>query len=64
MEHSRREVAALLPLLLAATAKGEADTLPSKAYPFDQLPAKTKGGNETRAVLDGVTHAGCPLEVV
>jgi quercetin dioxygenase-like cupin family protein len=63
MEHSRRELAGFLPLLLAATAKGEPDTLPSKAFPFEQLPVKTKGENQTRAVFDGVTHEGCPLEV-
>lgn len=61
---NRRELAGLLPVLLAATAKA-ADTaeLPSKAYPFDQLPVKTNKENQSRPVLDGMTHAGCQLEV-
>ena len=63
MNHTRRELAGLLPFVLAATAKAEGDTLPSKAYPFDQLAVKTKAENQTRSVLNGMTHAGCPLEV-
>lgn len=61
---NRRELAGFLPVLLAATAKA-ADTpeLPSKAYPFDQLPVKKNNENQGRAVLDGMTHAGCQLEV-
>lgn len=63
MDHTRRELAGLLPLLLAAKAQADGDTLPSKAYAFDQLPVKTSGENQTRPVLNGMTHAGCPLEI-
>lgn len=63
MNPTRRELAGLLPILMAATAHADESTLPSKAYPFDQLPVKTNRENQTRPVLDGMTHAGCPLEV-
>jgi quercetin dioxygenase-like cupin family protein len=63
MNRTRRELAGLLPILLAATTKADNSELPSKAYPFDQLPVKTNKENQTRAVLDGMTHEGCALEV-
>lgn len=63
MNRTRRELAGLLSILLAAAAKAEGGELPSKAYPFDQLPVKTNKENQTRPVLDGMTHAGCALEV-
>jgi quercetin dioxygenase-like cupin family protein len=63
MNHTRRELTGLLPVLFAATAKADNAELPSKAYPFDQLPVKTNKQNQTRPVLDGMTHAGCQLEV-
>ena len=53
----------MLPLLCAAGAEAEGKELPSKAFPFDELPVKTSGQNQTRAVLNGLTHDGCPLEV-
>jgi mannose-6-phosphate isomerase-like protein (cupin superfamily) len=37
--------------------------LPSTATPFDQLKKKSNGGNESWSVLNGMTPAGCPLEV-
>jgi uncharacterized cupin superfamily protein len=51
--------------LLAAQAASAQTTapLPSKIYAFDDLPAKKKGSNTSRAVLRGTIHDGCPLEV-
>jgi quercetin dioxygenase-like cupin family protein len=64
MDYTRRDITALLPLLFAASNSAQAaGQLPSAAYPFEQLPVKAQGENQTRAVLDGITHAGCPLEV-
>jgi mannose-6-phosphate isomerase-like protein (cupin superfamily) len=64
MDYTRRNLAAVLPLFLAAKAESESTALTSKGYPFDKLPLKTgKNGNQTRAVLDGVTHEGCPIEL-
>lgn len=63
MNHTRRDLAAIVPLLFAARASAEGKVLPSKAYPFETLPVKTKGGNQTRAVLDGENHSGFPIEL-
>jgi uncharacterized cupin superfamily protein len=63
MEYTRRNLATLLPLLTAVRAESEPSELPSKTFPFEQLPVKTSGENQTRAVLDGVTHSGCPIEL-
>ena len=58
MTFSRREMAALLPLL-ATTARGQSAHLPSGTFAFDALTKKGK----TRAVLAGATEAGCPIEM-
>jgi hypothetical protein len=63
MNHTRRDLAVLIPALLAARASAETAVLPGKAYPFHKLPVKTKGENQTRAVLDGETHSGFPIEL-
>jgi len=67
---TRRDLAQLLLPALLATPTLEAatvmqQTLPSAAFPFDQLPAKTneKNGNIGRQVLDGLTHSGYLVEV-
>jgi mannose-6-phosphate isomerase-like protein (cupin superfamily) len=64
MDFSRRDLSALLPsLLFAAKAEAASGTLPSKTFPFGDLPMKTNGENQTRAVLDGRSQSGCPLEI-
>ena len=69
MTHSRRDLSLLLPALAAAltdTEQSQAQdkkTLPSKAYVYEDLPAKANGANTGRAVFDGVTHSGYPLEL-
>jgi quercetin dioxygenase-like cupin family protein len=63
---TRRELAVFLPTFLTAS-KAFADTsaLPSRCYPFDGLTAKTNPDthNQSRAVLDGQTHTGLPIEL-
>lgn len=63
MNHTRRDLAALIPALLAARASADTALLPAKAYPFEKLPVKTNGGNQTRPVFDGETHSGFPIEL-
>lgn len=63
MNHTRRDLSLLLPALFAATLESQPAELPSQAHPFDQLPLKQKGENKEWDVLNGMTHAGCPLEV-
>jgi quercetin dioxygenase-like cupin family protein len=37
--------------------------LPSKTFNFDDLPVKINGKNKSRAVLNGDTHSGFPIEM-
>jgi quercetin dioxygenase-like cupin family protein len=63
MDCSRRELG-LLPLLAAGFAGSAkaATALPSKTYSFESLPVKVNGPNRARAVFDGETHSGFPVE--
>src|SRR3981081_2787695 len=64
MDCSRRELG-LLPLLAASFAgsvKAASAVLPSKTYLFESLPVKVNGQNRARAVFDGETHSGFPVE--
>ncbi len=66
MKYTRRDLSILLPLLAAADAsaqKAPLAPLASKTYAFDELPVKKNGQNTSRAVLNGTTHEGCPLEM-
>ena len=66
MNFTRRDLNLLLPALMAGVADAQQkEVLPSKCYPFDQLPIKTNPTthNETRQVLDGATHDGYPVEL-
>lgn len=66
MHSSRRLVCQTLPLLLAGfahRASAAEETLSSFAKPFADLPLHQNGGNQSRPILNGITHAGCPLEV-
>ncbi len=66
MIYSRRDLNLLLTGLAAATLSDAAEgaILPSRCYEFAKLPVKTnpQSHNQTRAVFDGQTHAGCSLE--
>lgn len=64
MKYSRRDLSLLLPALVAANAAAaEPATLPSKAYLFDDLPVRKTGGNRSRAMFNGLTHSGFPVEM-
>ncbi len=65
MTHSRRDLAVLLPALLAAHAEGQSNILSSRCYVFDQLPVKTnpKTHGESRQVFHGETHDGYPIDL-
>jgi|SRR5215831_16310690 len=62
MKLSRRELSLMLPAVAAAQTK-QTSALPSKCYQFEELPVKKNGVNEQRAILDGRTHTGYPIEV-
>ena len=63
MAYSRRQMSLLLPALAAGSASAEDKILTSKMYAFEELPVKQNGRNRQRAVLDGITHKGCRIEV-
>jgi len=64
MNCTRRDLGFLLPALAAATvASAQTHALPSKTYAFDDLPVRNNGANKSRAVLDGKTHGGFPVEM-
>jgi quercetin dioxygenase-like cupin family protein len=71
MNVSRRDLALLLPTLLAGAAEGQEaappktkiEVLPSKAYVWDNLPVhkNPENGMEVRNGFKGATHTGCVL---
>lgn len=66
MQPTRRDLALLLPALAAIDSQAQTETLPSKAYKFEDLPVKAGGAggaNKSRAILNGKLHSGFALEV-
>ncbi len=50
-------------LLAGAAAAAEKPKLASHVYSWESLPVKENGANRGRAILDGLTHTGYPLEM-
>jgi quercetin dioxygenase-like cupin family protein len=63
MTCSRRALALLLPAVALAQDKSQKPMLPSKSFKFEDLPVKESGQNKQRAVLNGATHSGFPVEM-
>lgn len=64
MEISRRNLCLLIPALASVPAfAADDDFLPSKAYPFEELPVHASGENKSRAVMAGKTHTGFMVEL-
>ena len=64
MGMTRRDAFWLMPALLAsAGGAAEKTRLESKVYRFEDLPARTSDGHTGHPVLDGMTHAGCHIEL-
>ena len=64
MEFPRRELAMLLPLLAAHAADAQSKTLAAKTYRHEDLPVRDNpNGNKGRAILDGESHTGYPVEI-
>lgn len=63
MDSARRSFFLALPAMAASAAF--ADTLPLKSFAktFDELAVRTNGKNQSRPILDGMTHSGDHLEV-
>lgn len=64
MNTTRRSVLQAIPLLAASSAFAlDGPPLSSFIKPFGELPVKKNGQNESRPILDGMTHSGGHLEV-
>ena len=64
MEIPRRELALLLPLLSAHAAGAQSKNLPAKTYRHEDLAVRDNpNGNKSRAILDGESHTGYPVEI-
>lgn len=65
MNYSRRDLGLLLPALAAASAQAQQDgkILPARAYKYEDLPVKVNKTSRGRAILNGETHSGFPIEM-
>ena len=63
MKYSRRDLRLLLPVLAARTAVAQPIILPAGVFRYEDLPVHTNGQNKGRAVLNGATHSGFPIEL-
>ena len=63
MNYTRRDLSKALALLAAAKAPAQAAVLPSKTWRYEDLPVKENGENRQRAVFNGETHTGFPVEM-
>ncbi|MGD0298524.1 MAG: cupin domain-containing protein [Bryobacteraceae bacterium] len=64
MKYSRRDLPLLLPALLSRTAVAQQQKiLPAGVFRYEDLPVRVNGQNKGRAVLNGETHSGFPIEL-
>jgi mannose-6-phosphate isomerase-like protein (cupin superfamily) len=64
MTFSRRDLCLLAAALASPRiASAQKAALPSKAFPYEDLPVRKNGANESRPILSGELHDGRYLEV-
>ncbi len=63
MHVSRRELSLLLPALAATRGAAQTSALPSKTFRFEDLAVRRSGPNRMRAVMEGATNGGVPIEL-
>jgi quercetin dioxygenase-like cupin family protein len=63
MNYSRRELSLLLAAMGATRAAAQKSALKSKSYRFEDLQVRAEGENQYRAIFDGATHSGLPIEL-
>src|SRR6202050_1686032 len=64
MNATRRSLLQAIPVLAASSSFAwDGPALSSFVKPLSELPVKQSGQNESRSILDGVTHSGEHLEV-
>jgi quercetin dioxygenase-like cupin family protein len=62
MRTSRRDLACLLAAA-PLSAQQTKPRLATKTYLFEDLPVRERGLVKSRAILDGLTHTGFPIEI-
>jgi quercetin dioxygenase-like cupin family protein len=63
MDFSRRDLSFVLPLLAAAKGAAQNRVLASQMHRYEDLKVEVEGPNRGRAILEGETHAGVPIEL-
>jgi mannose-6-phosphate isomerase-like protein (cupin superfamily) len=64
MNPTRRTLLQAIPMLAASSAfAADTQAVSSFVKPYSELPVKKNGSNESRPILNGVTHTGEQLEV-
>ena len=64
MNSTRRALLQAIPTLAAYSAfASDSPTISSFIKPYGELPVTRNGENESRSIVDGVTHSGDHLEV-
>ena len=64
MTFSRRDLCLLVTALAASPVGAAQNTaLPSKAFPYNEMPVHKMGENESRPVLAVELHNGCYLQI-
>jgi mannose-6-phosphate isomerase-like protein (cupin superfamily) len=63
VDFSRRDLSLFLPALAAEAGAAQTTALPSRTFRYEDLPVRANGPNRARAILNGETHRGYPLEV-
>jgi hypothetical protein len=62
MDAARRSLLQAISMLAASSAlAAESPTLASFIKPYSELPVKQNGQNESRSILNGVTHSAITL---
>ena len=60
MTYSRRDLCLLVTALAASPGVAAQKTaLPSKVFPYEEMPVRKTSGNESRPILSGELHNGC-----
>jgi quercetin dioxygenase-like cupin family protein len=63
MEFTRRDLSFLMGALAAVKAGGQSRALASQTHLYADLPVHVDGLNRGRAILEGDTHTGQPVEL-
>jgi hypothetical protein len=63
MAITRREAGLLLSAAASLQAQSSKPRLATRTYRYEDLPVRVNGENRSRAIFDGATRTGCPVEI-